>query len=124
MGKFEEVGAEGGRPLLWLSALFRQPNADIYDLSPAFCRNCAFHLTKTKRNAFAESFSNIYGYSMAVAAPGFGLAVLGLGPGTLHWWGYLLLWAACSSAIAALVHHKLSKTGLGYASRCVCTKLS
>lgn len=65
----------------------------------------------------AESFSNIYGYSMAVAAPGFGLAVLGLGPASLHWWGYLLLWAACSGGIAAVVYHKLSKTGLGYASR-------
>lgn len=54
---------------------------------------------------------------MVVAAPGFGLAVLGLGPATLHWWGYLLLWAACSGGIAAVVYHKLSKTGLGYASR-------
>ena len=54
---------------------------------------------------------------MATAAPGFGLAVVGLGPAALHWWGYLLLWLACSGGIAAVVHHKLSKTSLGYASR-------
>ena len=54
---------------------------------------------------------------MAVAAPGFGLAVVGLGPAALHWWGYLLLWAACSAGIAALLYQKLSKTGLAYASR-------
>ncbi|KAL3160535.1 hypothetical protein ABBQ32_010836 [Trebouxia sp. C0010 RCD-2024] len=71
----------------------------------------------TNPSMHIESFSNIYGYSMVVAAPGFGLAVLGLGPATLHWWGYLLLWAACSGGIAAVVYHKLSKTGLGYASR-------
>lgn len=72
----------------------------------------------------AESFSSVYGYCMATAAPGFGLATLGLGPSEVHWWGYLLLWAACSSAIAALMYNKLSKTGLGYASRsapfCAC----
>jgi len=54
---------------------------------------------------------------MAIAAPGFGLAVLGLGPPTLHWWGYLLLWAACSGLVAALMYRTLSRTGLGYASR-------
>ena len=61
---------------------------------------------------------------MALAAPGFGLAVLGLGAASLHWWGYLLLWAACTTTIAAVVYHKLTKTGLGYASRCVCTSLT
>lgn len=65
----------------------------------------------------AESFSSVYGYCMAIAAPGFGLATLGLGPSEVHWWGYLLLWAACSTTIAALMYNKLSKTGLGYASR-------
>ena len=73
----------------------------------------------------------MYGYCMAIAAPGFGLATLGLGPSRVHWWGYLLLWAACSSAIAALMYNKLSRTGLGYASRssplcacpCVCCHL-
>ena len=56
---------------------------------------------------------------MSVAAPGFALAVLGLGPGALHWWGYLLLWAVCSSLVGSFVHWKLSMTGLGYASRSV-----
>ena len=68
-------------------------------------------------SAPAESFSSIYGYCMAIAAPGFGLPVVGLGPSLVHWWGFLLLWLACSGAIAALIHKKLSKTGLGYASR-------
>ena len=72
----------------------------------------------------AESFSSMYGYCMAIAAPGFGLATLGLGPSRVHWWGYLLLLAACSSIIAALMYNKLSRTGLGYASRsaplCAC----
>ena len=70
----------------------------------------------------------MYGYCMAIAAPGFGLATLGLGPSRVHWWGYLLLWAACSSTIAALMYNKLSKTGLGYASRssplCACFYVS
>lgn len=54
---------------------------------------------------------------MSAAAPGFALAVIGLGPSALHWWGYLLLWAVCSSLVAVFVHWKLSMTGLGYASR-------
>lgn len=54
---------------------------------------------------------------MAVAAPGFGLAVVGLGPAVVRWWGYLLLWVASSGLVAGLVYNKLSRTGLGYASR-------
>ena len=65
----------------------------------------------------AESFTSLYGYSMSVAAPGFGLAVIGLGPSTVHWWGYLLLWSACSGLVAWLVYTKLSKTGMSYASK-------
>ena len=65
----------------------------------------------------AESFSSVYGYCMSVAAPGFGLAVVGLGPAMLHWPGYLLLWGACTALIAYLLYCKLSATGLNYASR-------
>ncbi|DBB05768.1 hypothetical protein WJX77_004749 [Trebouxia sp. C0004] len=71
----------------------------------------------TNPSMHIESFTSMYGYCMAIAAPGFGLATLGLGPPQVHWWGYLLLWAACSSTIAALMYNKLSRTGLGYASR-------
>ncbi len=92
------------------------------------CSNAAIKLlTDNQRSCYAvcaESFSSMYGYCMAIAAPGFGLATLGLGPSEVHWWGYLLLWTACSSTIAALMYNKLSKTGLGYASRspslCAC----
>ncbi len=76
-----------------------------------------------KSHVCAESFSSMYGYCMAIAAPGFGLATLGLGPSEVHWWGYLLLWAACSTILAALMYNKLTRTGLGYASRSsqICT---
>ena len=82
---------------------------------------CAFAATGTIASCCnAESFSRLYGYCMAAAAPGFALAVLGLGPGAVHWWGYLLLWAFCSGLIGALVQWKLNVTGLNYASRSAC----